>query len=113
MPPGHHDACNGRWAWRWHLRWVPSTLRWREGRQTWGAVGSMVVAMMVNVGLDRPEVREDLLEAPQRHTKGAALLLGSGVPPRRSPLRRRTHRPPRRQEHLAQAVQVERGHVQV
>jgi hypothetical protein len=32
----------------------------------------------------------------QRHTKGAALLVGSGVPPRRSPSRRRTHRPPRR-----------------
>jgi hypothetical protein len=32
----------------------------------------------------------------QRHTKGAALLLGSGVPHRRSPWRRHTHRPPRR-----------------
>jgi hypothetical protein len=49
----------------------------------------------------------------QRHTKGATLLLGSGVPPRRYPSRWYTHRPPRRQERLAQAVQVERGHVQV
>jgi hypothetical protein len=30
----------------------------------------------------------------QRSTEGAALLSGSGVPPRRSPSRRHTHRPP-------------------
>jgi hypothetical protein len=82
-------------------RGVPRCIQWALGL----AVGEELVNEMARMAWGRA--------SRQRHTKGVALLLGSGVPPRGSPWRRHTHRPSRRQEHLAQAVQVERGHVQV
>ena len=33
-PREHQDAWNGRWVWRWNLRWVSYTLPWRGGLHT-------------------------------------------------------------------------------